>query len=229
MCLQNALEARDGLAGARVEPRFLHVVERNHVHMRAHAGELFCKKLRLLGAVAHTGDHCVLKGHPPPGDLVILLARSQHRFDVPTAVYRHDLIARLVVRRVKRNGKRQLELLFGKQLDLIDKAACRKADVPHADVHPVRAVDKLQKAHDRIKVIQRLADAHEHDIGNRKSGIDLTEQHLIEKLRGSEPSHKAAQRRRAEFAAHQAADLRRDADRISVVILHDDGLDAVAI
>ena len=38
------------------------------------------------------------------------------------------------------------------------------ADVSHADVHTVGAVDKFQKLHDSIKIIERLADAHQNDI-----------------------------------------------------------------
>ena len=151
------------------------VVERNHVDMRAHAGELLCQKLRLLGAIADAGDHRVFKRHPTPGNFIIILTRRQQLFDVPAFIDRHDFVSRLVVRRVERHRERQLQLPLCQKPDFIDQTAGGQADVAHADVHSVRAVNQLQKLHDRIKIVQRLSDAHQNDIGNRKSGIDLAE------------------------------------------------------
>ena len=45
--------------------------------------------------------------------------------------------------------------------------------MPHADIHPLRMVHKLQKTHDVIEIIQRLADAHKDDIRYRLAGIQL--------------------------------------------------------
>ena len=130
---------------------------------------------------------------------------------------------------MERDRERQLQVPFGKLFDLVDQTAGGQADVAHADVHAVRAVDELEEAHDVVEVIQRLTDAHEHDVGDRQAGIELGKEHLIDQLRRLEPPDEPADRRRAEFAAHRAADLGGDADGIAVVILHDDGLDAVAV
>ena len=197
--------------------------------MRAHAGELSCQKLRLLGAVADAGDHRVFKRHPPPGDFIIVLTCRQHFFDVPAFIDRHNFVSRLVVRRVKRHRERQLQLPLCQKPDFIDQTAGGQADVAHADVQSVRAVNQLEKLHDRIKIVQRLPDAHQHNVGNRKSGIDLAEQHLVQKLRRSESAHQSAKRRRTELAAHQAADLRGDTHGVAMVILHHNGLHAVAV
>ena len=127
------------------------------------------------------------------------------------------------------HGKRQLQIAFGKLFDLVDEAAGGKADVAHPDVHAVRAVDKLQKTHDVVEVIQWFADAHQDNVGDRQAGIQLGKKHLIKKLRRLQPPDKAADGRRAELAAHRASDLRGDADGVAVVVLHDDGFDAVAV
>lgn len=67
---------------------------------------------------------------------------------------------------MQRYGKRQLKLFLRKQADLVHKAAGRQADVPHSDVQPVRAVDQLQKAHHIVKIVKRLANAHQNDVGD---------------------------------------------------------------
>ena len=74
-----------------------------------------------------------------------------------------------------------------------------------------------------------IADAHQDNVGDRQAGIQLGKEHLIKKLRRLQPPDKAADGRRAELAAHRAADLRGDADGVAVVVLHDDGFDAVAV
>lgn len=197
--------------------------------MRRHALELLCQQLRLLGRIADAVDHCVLKRHTPSGRLIVVLAGRKQRLDIPAAVDGHDLVPALVVWGMEGDGKRDLQLLFRKQPDLIDKAAGGEADVAHTDVHAVGAVDKLEKANDIVEVIQRLADAHQNDVRDLHPGIKLRKKHLIEQLRRREPPHKAAQRGGAELAAHRTADLGGDADGVSVVILHENGLHTVAV
>ena len=41
----------------------------------------------------------------------------------------------------------------------------------------------VQEAQHRVKIVQRLADAHQHDVGDGQAGIQLGEQHLIQHLR----------------------------------------------
>ena len=79
--------------------------------------------------------------------------------------------------------------------------------MPHADVQPVRVVHQLKKAADVVAVIERLADAHEHDVGDLAPGIELRKEHLIEHLRGGQVAHLAGDGARAEGAAHAAAHL----------------------
>ena len=90
-------------------------------------------------------------------------------------------------------------------------------------------VDQLEKAHDIVKVIERLADAHEDDIGNFAAGLPLGIEHLVEHFRRLKIADQTADRGRAERAPLPAADLRGDADRVAVLIVHDDGLDGVAV
>ena len=212
-----------------MQAAFGDVVEWDHIDVCAHSCQLLCQQLRLLRTVAHAVDHRIFKGNAPPGLRKIITAGCQQCIDRPAAVDRHNLAARFVVWRMQGDRKRQLQISLGKLFDLVDEAAGGEADVAHADVHAVRAVDKLEKAHDIVEVIQRLTDAHQHNIGDRQAGIQLGKEHLVEKLRRLESADKTADGGRAEFAAHRAADLRRDADGVAMVVLHDDGFDAVAV
>ena len=127
--------------------------------------------------------------------------------DVIGLVHRHDAAARLAVRRVERNGERELQIVLRERVDARHHAAGGERDVPHPDVHAVGMVDKLQKSHHIRAVIERLADAHEHDVGNFLPRIELRKEHLIEHFRRRQVAHLAGKRRGAEFASHAAADL----------------------
>lgn len=125
--------------------------------------------------------------------------------------------------------QRQLQVARRQIVKALDEAARGQRNVPHADVLPVRVVDQLEKAHDIVKVIERLADAHEDDIGNFAAGLPLGIEHLVEHFRRLKIADQTADRGRAERAPLPAADLRGDADRVAVLIVHDDGLDGVAV
>ena len=69
-------------------------------------------------------------------------------------------------------GKLGVDLTFktindftpGEIVKALDQPAGGERDMAHADVRAVRSVHKLQKAHDVIEIIKRLAYAHEHDV-----------------------------------------------------------------
>ena len=101
--------------------------------------------------------------------------------------------------------------------------------MPHGNVHALRTVHQLQKAHHIVKIVQRLADAHQHDVGNGQAGVHLCKQHLVQHFIGFQPPHQSADGGSAEGAAHAAAHLRGDAHGVPVVIAHQHRLHAVAV
>ena len=125
--------------------------------------------------------------------------------------------------------QRQLQVERRQIVKALDEAARGQRNVAHADVFPVRVVDQRKKAHNIVKVIERLADAHEDDVGDLAAGLPLGIEHLVEHFRRLKIADQAADRRRAERAPLPAADLRGDADRIAVLVVHDDGLDGVTV
>ena len=106
----------------------------------------------------------------------------------------HDTAACLAVRRVQGDRKRQLQILLRQGVDARHDAAGGKRDVAHADIQPVRMVDKLQKTQDRLAVIKRLTNAHEDDIGDLPAGVKPGKEHLVEHLRGAQIAHLACDR-----------------------------------
>ena len=75
--------------------------------------------------------------------------------------------------------QRQLQVARRQIVKALDEAARGQRNVAHADVFPVRVVDQRKKAHNIVKVIERLADAHEDDVGDGQPGILLGEHHLV--------------------------------------------------
>ena len=137
------------------------------------------QKPRLLRAVVHAVDHGVLKGDAPTGFLIVGFARPDQLLHAPPVIGGHDAGSCLIVRRVQRDRQRELKIPFGKLFKSLDQPAGGKRDVAHADVHALRVVYQLQKAHDVVEVIQRLPDAHEDDVGDFFAGIKLGKQHLV--------------------------------------------------
>ena len=101
--------------------------------------------------------------------------------------------------------------------------------MPHGDVHALRAVHQLQKAHHIVEIIQRLPDTHQDDVGNLQAGIQLGEQYLVQHFVGLQTANQAADGGSAEGAAHAAAHLRGNAHGIAVVVAHKHCLYAVSV
>ena len=55
--------------------------------------------------------------------------------------------------------------------------------MPHTDIQAFRAVDQFQKFKDIVLIIQRLANAHENDVGDIQSAVQLGKKHLIQYFR----------------------------------------------
>ena len=101
--------------------------------------------------------------------------------------------------------------------------------MPHSDVQPRRAVDQLQKAEHRVKIIQRLPDTHEYDVAHSRTGIQLGKEHLVQHLSGCQVSYLAPKSGGTEGTAHAAPHLRRDTYSIPMMIAHQNSFYAASI
>ena len=165
------LERRHTAAG--LQGAFHHVVEGNEIHMARHPVELPGDQIRLPVVVVDAVDHGVLKGNPPPGLLEIPVAGLKQLLYIIGPVHRHDPGAGLTVRRMERDGQRQLQSQVRQAVNARDHAAGGQGDVPHPDVQSVRVVHQLQKPQHIVQIVHRLADAHQHDIGDGEPRVLL--------------------------------------------------------
>ena len=101
--------------------------------------------------------------------------------------------------------------------------------MPHPNVHPVGVVHQLQEFQHRVQVVQRLADTHQHDVGDGQAGVFLGEQHLVQHLRRGQVPDLAGDGGGTEGAPHSAPHLGGDAQAVAVLVFHQNGLNAVAI
>lgn len=87
----------------------------------------------------------------------------------------------------------------------------------------------MQEFQHLVKVIQRLANAHQHDMGDALPDIPLRCIDLGADLSRLQVAHPARLGGCTEAAAHPAAHLGGYADRIAIVVAHDHRFDAVAV
>ena len=127
------------------------------------------------------------------------------------------------------DGKGELQLLLGQLVDLRHQTAGGKADVPHPDVDAFGRGDVLKESHHLVEIVQRFANAHQHDVGDALPDVLLRGIDLGADLARFQVADAARLCGRAEAAAHPAAHLRGDADRVAVVVAHNDRFDAVAV
>ena len=90
----------------------------------------------------------------------------------------------------------------------------------HADVEPLLRGDQLQKAQHVLVVIQGLAHAHQHNVGDALPGVHGGRLHLGENLRGGKVAGKAALACGAKATVHFTPNLGGNANGSSVVVVH---------
>ena len=110
--------------------------------MSRHALDALGDQVGLPVVIVHAVDHGVLKADAAACLLKIPVAGGKQLLHVIGAVHRHDLGARLAVRRVEGHRQRQLQIQLRQRVDLGHDATGGQTDMPHADVQPVGAVDQ---------------------------------------------------------------------------------------
>ena len=98
-----------------------------------------------------------------------------------------------------------------------------------SDVDSLRAAYQMQELEHVVVVVERLAGAHQHNVGDLFAAVLLHEQDFVQNLACGQTARASVQTGGTELAAHPAADLRRNADGHAVLVVHQYGLHAVAI
>ena len=112
---------------------------------------------------------------------------------------------------------------------LRNQPARRKRDVALADAEPILFPGQQDKIDRGLKIVERLARPHHHNAVDALAAVAPRRGGLHQDFARAQVAHKAVQPRGAEGAAHLAADLRRHAEGISVLIFHQHALDAVSV
>ena len=151
----------------------VHRVDGDQVYVGTHAPDqvcqLFCTFIRIIDAP----DHGIFKADPAAGGVLIAahcLDELVHRVGV---VHRHHAAADLVVGRMQGYRQGKLQFMLRQPVDPRHQAAGGQADIPHPDIDPLRGGDQMQEFQHLVKVIQRLANAHQHDMGDALPDIPL--------------------------------------------------------
>ena len=133
--------------------------------------------------IIDTAHHRILKADPAARGLLIAADGGHQHLHGVGIIDRHHAAADLVVGGMQGDRKGQLQLFLSQLVDFGHQTAGGKADIAHSDVHALRGGDVLEEAHDLVKIIQRLPDAHEDDVGNFAAGLPLGIEHLVEHFR----------------------------------------------
>ena len=110
-----------------------------------------------------------------------------------------------------------------------------KRDVARADVHALRRGNKAQEAHHVFVIVKRLPASHEDDVRHGAFApffagyVPFRTGDKTQDLAGFQIPHAAIERGSAERAAHPAADLRGNAERVAVFIAHQHAFHKVAV
>ena len=189
--------------------------------MRPLPAQELCKRFCVRFAVVFAFHHGVFIGHAASGLLKEIPARLHELLQRIPPVDRHDRAAPFVGGVMERNGKCQTCFPVGKRPDARHDAAGRNCHMPQAHPAPLRGGKQLQKPHDIVEIVHRLADAHEHQPGNFHARIALCLRDLEEHFGREKIPDIARNGRCAERAAHLAAHLRGDAEPPAVVVVHE--------
>ena len=169
-------------------------------------------------------------------DAGIGAARVEQLGDRIFLVERHQHVAQLVGHRVQRDREVDAEL-GAAALDHRHHARGRERDLAPRDRQPLVVHDDLQRLRDVVVIVERLAHAHQHDVGElpvvlgRRPFAERVarQHHLADDLGGVEIAHQALRAGVAEVAGERAADLRRDAERAAILFGDVDAFDLLPV
>ena len=156
--------------------------------------------------------------------------RVEQLFDRISAVDRHQFISFLICRAGQRNREIGNHRLAGKPFDGRQQACGRKCDTRHRHVQAVFVVQDPNGLHDVVVVVKRLAHSHQYNIETARRGVfPLGNQGLSDDFAGSQITCQSKLAGETECAGQSTADLRRDANRVSVLLRNIYGLGKLAV
>lgn len=182
--------------------------------------------------VINARDERVLKGDAAIGFLGVIAAGFHQFGNGKGAIDGHNARAQRVFSGVQADSQVDLQVLLGKALDLRNQANGTDGEAARTHVETVGVIQGTNGRKSGIIVMERLAHAHDHDIGEVIlifAQMALEMQHLGNDLTGREVAFEAHLPGGTESTAHGTAGLGGDAERIARIVAHQHGFDALAI
>ena len=188
--------------------------------------------LRLLERVVDAAQHHVFEHDLAVSAPHVSRAGREHLVQRIGAVERHQAIAHLVGGGVQADGEVELQVFLGEAVDARHHTDRRHGDGPCREVETGLVVEQTAGAQRLVVVVERLAHAHEDDVGDATPVVaeqPRKVEHLVDHLLGREIAAQAQAPRGAEGATHGAADLRGHAHGGAFGVGHEHGLDGVTV
>jgi hypothetical protein len=231
--LEGGLEGGDALGAGAAEFAAGVRVPGDEVELAGEALDERGEAFGVLGGVVDVGEEDVLEGDALAAAQGQVAERREQVAERVLAVDGHQPVADLLGRGIDADGQARWR---GRE-KLLDRGDDPRRGDGHAAVRQAEALVVAQDVGrgDHVgEVVQRLAHAHEHDVGQPQVGEAAAREHdLVDHLGGRQVAREAHLGGQAELAVHGAADLARDAERGAVGLAGDAGdhdrLDARAV
>ena len=204
---------------------------------RTRAGELARVVRRVVDAVEH---HVLERDEIARRAIEVAEAGGEERRERVLAVDRHQAVAQRVVARMQRDGERDGAVL-AQAVDRGHEPRRRQRDAAARQAVGVVVEEHPERRHHAVVVGERLAHAHQHDVGDRRPALldpryrdAVGEQRTVrvpelpDDLGRRQIAVEALLAGGAERAVERATRLRRDAQRAAVVLGDVDHLDRIA-
>ncbi len=191
------------------------------IALRAIAGDEIDLGLDLLGDIGEFGsvfecvvgvfDEDVFQGDHAVGGGAVVLASGQDIGQWMAVAGGDQSGAQLVSRGMEGDRQVPRAMLVSQPPDALGDAAGGDCHLPGAQAKAVRRADRLQGDIEMLKIVQRFAHAHDHDVADPAAVFAAGDDHLVNDFRWTQVADKALPASGAEDAANRATDLGADA------------------
>ncbi len=229
---EDALEPGTGFAGLALESGG--GVEGDKIDMGIDTGEERGEAGGGFGGIVFAFDECPLEEDSLRCEACVGAAGIDQFGEGPAFAGGDESGAFLFGGTVEADGEAVGGLGFRHAEDAGDHSDGADGDFGWADACAADVGEDVEGGHDRVVVVEGFAHAHEDDVADFEGGVDGVEdaagvEDLADDFAGVEVADEAHLAGGAEHAAHGAAGLGADADRVASFVSHEDGFDDLPI
>src|SRR5208282_5486784 len=207
-------------------------IPRNQVHFGAQVRHQPDHPPRVVRGIVESAEQDVFEREVFPRPQGIPAGSVEQLRNRILAIDGHDLVALLIGRCIQGNRDLWPHFFLREALNARNDAARRKRHVLGRDGHAVWVEQNPHRRHDGVVVQQGLALPHQDHVGLGLQGFAILfqrDEHLSENFTRRQIPHKTQRRRQTEMAIHRASCLRGNANRLAILLRHENGLDGCAL